>query len=113
MKCIVFDSNNPEKSRVACFNDNCKFLRDGKIYKCPIDALSYRFAEKFGLKDYPKATGADIYAPNFLSMFRMLNGDVEMCHWCGEQARFIPWELVNNPKLEDWLADPDELKSVQ
>ena len=105
--------NNPAKSRAVCFNDHCRFLRDGKIYKCPIDALSYRFAEKFGLKNYPKATGVDLYAQNFSSMLPMLDGDVEMCYWCGEQTRLIPWEPSNKPRLENWLADPEEIKKLQ
>ncbi len=45
--------NNPLKSRSICFDDGCRFLRDGKIYKCPIDSLKYRLAEKFGVKNYP------------------------------------------------------------
>lgn len=105
--------NNPAQSRTVCFNDHCRFLRDGKIYKCPIDALSYRFAEKFGLKNYPKATGVDLYASNFSSTFQMLDGNVEMCHWCGEQNRLIPWEPSNKPRLEDWLSDPEEIKKLQ
>ena len=104
--------NNPEKSRKCCMsNDSCRFLRDGKIYKCPPDALSYRLTEKFGIKGFPKATGVDLYASNFSSMLERLDGNIEMCHWCSERpARKITWEPTNNPKLEDWLADPDELK---
>ena len=105
--------NAPAKSRAVCGNDVCRFLRDGKIYKCPIDALSYRFVEKFGVKNYPRATGVDIYAQNFSSQLKMLDGNVEMCYWCSEHCRQIPWTPTNNPQLEDWLADPDELKNFQ
>ncbi len=101
--------HNPEKSRAGCTNDGCRFLRDGRIYKCPVDALSYRFAERFGIKNYPKATGVDLYAPNFAALLPMLDGNVEMCHWCGEAVRKTPWTTSNSPKLEDWLADPAEL----
>ena len=103
--------NNTAKSRVACGNDVCRFLRNGKIYKCPVDALKYRYEEKFGIEGLPAATGIDIYAPNFPSLIRMLDGDVEMCGWCAEQHREISWQPTNNPKIEDWLADPDELKN--
>lgn len=103
-------NNNPQKSRAVCCNDGCRFMRNGKIYKCPIDALSYRFAERFGLKDFPKATGVDLYASNFASLIPMLDANIEMCHWCGEKVRKIPWETSNKPKLEDWLADPMNLK---
>ena len=107
----LHDGNDPEKSRKCCSGNYCKFLHDGKIYKCPSDALSYRFTEKFGLKNFPAATGVDLYAPNFSAELVMLNGSVEMCNWCSERpARQIPWKPTNNPQLEDWLADPAELQ---
>lgn len=108
----LHDGNNPEESRKKCAgNDNCRFIRDGKIYKCPPDALKFRLAEKFGIKCLPAATSADLYASNFSSMLEMLDGDVEMCSWCSEQpTRRISWEPTNNPQLEDWLSDPEELK---
>ena len=102
--------NDPLKSIAACANSECRILRDGKIYKCPIDALSYKFTQYFGIENYPKATGVDIYAPNFPLMLQMLDGTVEMCHWCAEKNRSITWEPSNNPKIEDWLADPKEVK---
>jgi len=105
-------NNNPQKSRAVCGNNTCRFLRNGKIYKCPPDALSYRFAERFNLKNYPKATSIDIYSPNFSALLPTLDGNVEMCHWCSEQVRQIPWETSNKPKLEDWLADPNEIKNL-
>ncbi|MBR6713349.1 MAG: hypothetical protein IKI76_10215 [Selenomonadaceae bacterium] len=108
----LHSENNPKDSQKNCASSNCRFMRDGKIYKCPIDALSYRIAEKFNIKNYPRATGIDIYSPNFSLLFPMLSGDVEMCHWCGEKSRQILWEPTNNPKLEDWLTDPDELKNL-
>lgn len=103
--------NNPSKSRAVCCNNTCRFMRNGKIYKCPPDALSYRFAERFGVKNFPKATGVDLYASNFASLIPMLNDNIEMCHWCSEKVRQIPWETSNKPKLEDWLANPDEIKN--
>lgn len=108
-------NNNPNKARNLCCNDTCRLLRNGKIYKCPFDALSYRFAEKFGLENLPAATGVDLYASNFASLIQMLDGNVEMCSWCSDQStrRTIPWEPTNNPKLEDWLANPDEIKTLQ
>ena len=111
----LHDGNNPEESRKYCAgNDICRFMRDGKIYKCPPDALKFRLAEKFGIEGLPAATGVDLYAPNFSSMMERLDDNVEMCYWCSENpTRRIPWEPTNNPKLEDWLADPDEVKNLK
>lgn len=100
-----------ESRRVCCGDDTCRALRNGKIYKCPLDALKFRFTETFGIENFPEATGVDIYAQNFSSLVGMLDGDVEMCYWCNEHARSFPWQVANSPKLEDWLADPDELKN--
>lgn len=110
----LHSGNDANKSRKFCAgNDPCRFLRDGKIYKCPPDALNYRFMEHFKVKGFPKSTGVNLYAPNFPAVLNMLDGNVAMCNWCSEQqTRQISWEPSNkNPKLEDWLADPDELKN--
>lgn len=109
----LHDGNDPQKARKFCAgNDPCRFLRDGKVYKCPPDALSYRLIEKFGIENFPVATGVDLYASNFSSLLKMLDENIEMCSWCSEQpTRRIQWEPTNNPELEDWLADPDELKN--
>lgn len=110
----LHNDNNPEQARKFCAgNDICRFLRDGKIYKCPPDALKFRLAEKFNIEGLPAATGVDLYAQNFSLLIQMLDYNVEMCHWCSEQkTRRIPWASSNNPKLENWLADPDELKNL-
>lgn len=103
--------HNPLVSRKCCGNDVCRTVRNGKIYKCPLDAFSYKFVERFGIENFPQSTGVDIYAPNFSSLLDMLEDNVELCYWCSEHVRQIPWQPTNNPKLEDWLADPDELKN--
>ena len=105
----VKGGHNPFKSRQVCLNENCRFLRDGKIYKCPPDALSFRLVEKFSLKNFPRATGIDIHSPNFSSNFKMLDGNIEMCFWCSEKVRHFNWEITKNPQLSDWLANPYEI----
>lgn len=104
--------HNPLKSRLACGNNFCRFLRDGKIYKCPVDALSFKFAEHFGLKNFPAATGVDIFAKNFPALIEQLDGDIELCTWCNETRRFIPWQPENKPQLTDWLANPAEAEKL-
>ena len=101
------------QSRAICHSDLCRFLRDGKLYKCPVDALSFRFAERFGMQGFPAATGVDIFAANFPALLEQLDGTVELCYWCNETARQIPWAPKNKPVLTDWLADPSELERLQ
>lgn len=104
--------HDPEKARRVCGGNLCRFLRDGKIYKCPIDALSFRFAEHFGLKGFPASTGIDIFAKNFSSQMEHLDGNIELCTWCNETNRQISWTPENNPAITDWLAEPAEIENL-
>ena len=108
----LHNGNDPEKARVGCLSDICRFLRDGKIYKCQANALKYRFEEYFGIDKLPEPVGIDIFAPNFPALIPMLDGNVEMCHWCSDKPRQIPWKTGVKTKLENWLADPDEAKNL-
>ena len=103
--------NDTRRAREYCCNDICRSLYRGKIYKCPPDAFHFKLKEKFGENILPAATGVDIYSQNLSSLLQMLDGDVEMCRWCSDHPRKIPWEVIGSPKLEDWLADPDELNA--
>ena len=103
--------HNPLKTRRICSSDICRTMINGKIYKCPIDAFSFKFVNRFGIEKFSSPTSVDIYAENFSSMLERLDGTVEMCYWCSEKHRQNQWEPTSNPKLEDWLADPDELKN--
>ena len=104
--------HNPLRSRAVCNNDFCRLIRDGKIYKCPLDALGYRFAERFGLKDFPASVGVDIFAKNFPTLLEQLRDTIELCTWCNETRRFIPWQPTNKPVVEDWLANPAEAEKL-
>ena len=104
-------NNNPDKSIAACRCKKSRSIRNGRIYKCPIDAACYKLAKKFGLKNFASPTGIDIFSPNFPALIPMLDGEVELCHWCGEMHREIPWRISNKPNLEDYLVNPDECKN--
>ena len=95
--------NDPLIARECCFNNNCRFLRHGKIYKCPIDALKYRFAERFNL-NYPPAVGVDVHAKNFTQMLDMLDGNVDQCFFCTNKISMTPWQPLSNPTVQDWIA---------
>lgn len=103
--------HNPLQARNVCCDDGCRFLRNGKIYKCPVDALSFKFVQHFGIKNFPAASGVDIFAKNFALLMEQLNGNIELCTWCNETARKINWTPENNPKLTDWLANPAEVEN--
>ena len=96
--------HNPFQARQVCCNDICRFMRDGKIYKCPVDALSYKYTSHFGVRNFPKSTGVDIYANNFATLVEMLDGNIELCSWCNETAHRIPWKATSSSDMNDWLA---------
>ena len=39
-----------------------------------------------------------------------LDGNIELCTWCNENVRLVDWKPENNPKITDWLVNPDEIK---
>ena len=106
-------THDPAKTRKSCHSDDCRFLRNGKIYKCPLDALSFKFAERFGVKNFPASMGVDIFAKNFTALIQELDGNIELCYWCNETARLINWTPENNPKITDWIVNPEEIKLLE
>ena len=104
--------HDPEKARAVCCDDGCRFLRGGKIYKCPVDALSFKLVEEYGLQGFPKPTSVTIGAPNFVSLLEELDGNIECCYWCNENVRRVNWRPSNKPTLDEWLANPMETLNV-
>ncbi len=98
--------SDTNKSRRACGSDVCHFLRHGKVYKCPGDALRYRYEELFPgvVPHVPYTMPADIYSTNFVEMLDLfVDRPIKMCEFCAEQAKLIPWSVQNNPTAEDWM----------
>ena len=106
-------NNAPEYSRTNCGNEVCRTIYCGKIYKCPLDAFSHKFAKKFGIENFSKSVGVDIECLNFSTLLQRLDDEIELCHWCSGNIRQIPWHTTNNPQITDWLADPEEIKKLQ
>lgn len=104
-------NNDPVKTTKVCRCGLNRSIRNGKLYKCPIDSASYKFAKKFGIENFSSPTGLDIYSANFSALLPLLEGEVELCYWCAENYRPIEWKTSNKPRIEDYLADPDEVKN--
>ena len=88
-----------------CRESKCHFLRYGKIYKCPFEALGNKYFEHYGL-DIRVCGGYGIYEEN-LDWKRLIenlfNYSVEACKYCGEEQK-IQWGVSNKPNLEDWAV---------
>lgn len=89
-----------------CLQNDCNFLRNGRIYKCPFEALGNRFFEHFQF-DIRLAGGVDIYA-NDLDWQEMVSKlekePVDACRYCGK-GEWFTWEWSNSPTAEEWLVD--------
>ncbi|MFG6346916.1 MAG: radical SAM protein [Lachnospiraceae bacterium] len=94
-------------SQEICQNKKCIFLRNGKLFKCPIEGMIEYFAEKYGYKNIPKARGVDIYDDklNWEEIVRRyFNDPVEMCKFCSEKGETFKWKVQTQPQKEDWVA---------
>ena len=98
-------TNDPNLALAKCGSKNCHLLRDGKLYKCPRDALIYKFADTFDIHDFPAPMGIDIHAENFTAMLRQLDTlPIEMCKTCGK-GKSVKWEAPSKCVKEEWLID--------
>lgn len=89
-----------------CRENKCHFLRNGKIYKCPFEALGNKLFEYYKL-DLRLDGGVDIYDTEL--DWNMLVNDlshkpVASCRYCGEEEKF-DWNIANFPVLEDWVVN--------
>ena len=100
-------TSDPELSQSVCGNAFCRYVRNGRLYKCPVDALSYKYQEKFHV-NYPASEGIDLYAEDFERMLPLLDGPIQMCRYCEENIRVFPWKVAKYPVKEDWFGLRDE-----
>lgn len=88
-----------------CREHTCHFLRNGKIYKCPFEALGNKFFKHFNI-DISLEEGNDIYAQD-LDWTEMINrldwAPVDACKYCGVEER-IEWKVTHKPMIEDWVV---------
>ena len=96
--------SNPETAMRVCPCSFSRYIRDGRLYKCPIDALHPRFNEKFpnAMKLPKNAASIDIFDPNFTELIDLLDEPVEMCGYCPEKPTQFDWTIDHNPSADNW-----------
>ncbi len=96
---------DPEKAVKRCRESRCHFLRNGKIYKCPFEALGNRLFEYYSI-DISLSGGINIY-DECLEWEKMIDdlshNAVAACRYCGIEEK-ITWCATNAPVLEDWVV---------
>lgn len=96
--------SNPVVAASRCNSPNCRYLFNSRLHKCPADALMFRFAEFFKIKNLPQPQSIDIYAQNFVSLLQRLEGTIEMCKFCSENPVIWNWEAPSKLKLNEWVV---------
>lgn len=88
-----------------CLQNDCVFLRNGKLYKCPFEALGNKFFEHFQF-DIRLQGGVDIYDEG-LDWKELVYGlekePVNACRYCGK-GEWFSWEYSNNPAADEWIV---------
>lgn len=97
--------NDPYKAQTQCRESGCRFLRNGKIYKCPFSALGSYFFEYYNIPLHFEE-GVDIYdeAIDWEHALNSLGAEpIELCRYCGKEERFT-WEVSNKPACSEWIV---------
>lgn len=93
------------KAVMRCRENKCHFFRNGKLYKCPFEALGNKLFEHYHL-DIRFHGGVDIYDEhlNWDKLAKMLSDyPVDACRYCGEEEK-IRWNVTHAPALKDWVV---------
>lgn len=88
-------------SMSACGADYCRFLRQGKLYKCPVAALTYKYNEHFGAC-LPYGEGIDLNAADFRQQALAMCKPIELCRYCAERPKMREWQVSTQPVAEEW-----------
>ena len=100
-------TSNTQKAQKACISLGCRFLRNGRLYKCPFEGLIDIFADFYEYKNIPLIRGYDIYDGNIdwgKKLDELFYYPVEMCKYCAEKCEIFTWKVEANPKKEDWIV---------
>ena len=93
-----------DKSMQECGAAYCRFLRNGRLYKCPLAAMVFKYNDYFGIERLPYDEGLDITAKNFATKFIELDQPIELCKHCAEKPRMVPWQISNSPDKNEWFS---------
>lgn len=88
----------------SCREHSCHFFRQGKLYKCPFEALGNQLFTYYDI-DVHFNGGVDLYEESLdwnLLVERIENEPVDACRYCGEEVR-VDWACNQTPVLADWI----------
>ena len=95
--------SDPMVAQEHCCDRTCHLLRNGRLYKCPVDGLMYKYKERFSVLNFPESEGLDIYADDFLKNMHRLEEAISLCRYCAEEPRRFTWAIAREPQVCDWM----------
>lgn len=108
--------NNAETSNKVCPSSGCICLKEGKLYKCAVDAQINDVYCYYGLKER-NFSGIDIGLDGdtlYKKIVEYALMPVEMCKHCRiEEPEWIPWSVEAKPTLADWLYKDGECEESE
>lgn len=97
-------------SMEVCHSKGCRFLRDGRLYKCPYEGLLNSYFEFFGFPERVVG-GIDIYDEGIQwrrALRQLFIAPVDACGYCSKKMEEFDWKISASPKAEDWVANSEE-----
>lgn len=107
-KARVLDENpNYVSAFNNCVSNKCYFLRDGKLYLCPVTYLNKIFYKEMNLTMPYEPAGIDLYddSINGWAIEEYLKKPCEACKYCAERPVWFDWEVRSKAtaSIEDWV----------
>lgn len=87
----------------ACGASYCHFIRRGKLYKCPIAGLIYKYNEYFDVNYFPDDDGISVDDEKFIDKVRKINEPIKLCRFCAEKPVMFPWKVSTKPMQDEWM----------
>lgn len=109
------DNHNGHEASQKCISSGCLFLRNGKIYKCPIAGLINDFAQYYNLGSFPE-TGINIYDDSskvYKNVRQCATAPTVICNYCSEKIEMVPWTVKRTAHLNDWLYDSSGIQDKE
>lgn len=103
----MLGDSNVEIAQAVCLERGCRFFRNGRIYKCPMEGMIDKFIKEYDYK-VNISGGFDIYDESIdweVQLDDYFNNPVSMCQFCAEKCETFEWKVKNRPEAKDWLVE--------
>lgn len=100
--------HDSKQSARNCCSSGCTFFRNGKLYKCPQEGLINYLLSYYDMNVKLNVSEISVYE-EVQSLYSMIKDlamkEVQLCEYCSEEIELIPWQVLANPNLKDWMYE--------